>query len=526
VYLDRPGGLPAPAQCHTPGAFDPVTRRCTSTALPDGTSCNDGSACTQTDTCQAGVCVGSNPVECQPPPPGAECQPAACNPTDGQCVMVPAPDGTSCSDGDACTQTDTCQGGTCIGSNPVVCPPGNTWCRSAGMCDRWTGQCQSWTADDGSYCDDGNGCTLGDTCHGGECTGGNPVVCAGEGDCYQAGTCSPTSGQCSYPAKSEGASCDDRNPCTQNDTCQAGACSGTSSGGTCEAATGAWLAAGSSHTCALRPDGTVACWGANYFGESSPPLGTFKQVTANNSYACALHTDGTPQCWGTNQSGQTNARTGPYTQLASGGHTACGLTPSGLPECWGDHYYAWPSGTLTQISLGEGYGCGLRGDGSIACWGANWLGQSSPPPGSGYRKVAAGDQHGCAINAEGSVVCWGSQLSTPPPAGQFVDLASVGYCGPSVGPDGNILRSRGGSGSLRTRFQRDRRVLGAGLCIACSRGFVPPRGRRHLWPVRNQIGWLARVLELRLERRWPAADSHRHVHAARGGGQRGLCREG
>src|SRR5215469_1066679 len=30
----------------------------------NGTACNDGNACTQTDTCQAGVCVGSNPVVC------------------------------------------------------------------------------------------------------------------------------------------------------------------------------------------------------------------------------------------------------------------------------------------------------------------------------------------------------------------------------------------------------------------------------------------------------------------------------
>jgi hypothetical protein len=34
------------------------------THTPNGTACNDGSSCTQTDTCQAGVCVGSNPVVC------------------------------------------------------------------------------------------------------------------------------------------------------------------------------------------------------------------------------------------------------------------------------------------------------------------------------------------------------------------------------------------------------------------------------------------------------------------------------
>ena len=33
---------------------------CSDPAKPDGSSCSDGSACTQTDTCQAGTCTGSN----------------------------------------------------------------------------------------------------------------------------------------------------------------------------------------------------------------------------------------------------------------------------------------------------------------------------------------------------------------------------------------------------------------------------------------------------------------------------------
>ena len=36
-------------------------------AKANGTGCNDGNACTQTDTCQAGTCTGANPVACATP---------------------------------------------------------------------------------------------------------------------------------------------------------------------------------------------------------------------------------------------------------------------------------------------------------------------------------------------------------------------------------------------------------------------------------------------------------------------------
>ena len=32
------------------------------------------------------------------------------------------------------------------------------------------------------------------------------------------------------------------------------------------------------HTCSIRTDGSVACWGDDYFDQSSPPAGTFSQV--------------------------------------------------------------------------------------------------------------------------------------------------------------------------------------------------------------------------------------------------------
>src|SRR5207249_10891658 len=37
---------------------------CSNPAKPNGATCDDGSACTRTDTCQAGTCIGTNPVVC------------------------------------------------------------------------------------------------------------------------------------------------------------------------------------------------------------------------------------------------------------------------------------------------------------------------------------------------------------------------------------------------------------------------------------------------------------------------------
>src|SRR5207247_5784873 len=62
---------------------------------------------------------------------------------------------------------------------------------------------------DGTECDDGNGCTQSDTCQGGTCTGANPVVCTAQDQCHDAGICDPATGLCSSPAKADGAACDD-----------------------------------------------------------------------------------------------------------------------------------------------------------------------------------------------------------------------------------------------------------------------------------------------------------------------------
>jgi len=284
-----------PDQCHEAGICNPTTGLCEYATKQDGTSCNDGNACTQTDTCQTGVCVGGNPITC---PAADQCHEAGvCNPATGTCDYLPKTDGTSCDDGNACT-VSTCVSGVCVAGSQISCDDGNACtidscdpsvgclhvprvcddsnactrdtcdpatgcvhtpiacddgnpctidscdpvtgckhvaitcdapgpCQENGICDAATGQCVYQSKQNGTPCDDGNACTRTDTCQDGVCVGGNPIVCTASDQCHDAGVCNPATGQCSNPAKSNGVSCNDGNPCTTNDRCQNGVCTGT-----------------------------------------------------------------------------------------------------------------------------------------------------------------------------------------------------------------------------------------------------------------------------------------------------------
>ncbi len=210
-------------QCHTAGVCDQSTGTCSNPNKADDVTCDDGNACTQSDTCQAGVCTGANPVVCTA---SDQCHDAGtCEPSTGTCSNPNKTNGSGCDDGSACTQSDTCEAGVCTGANPVVCAASDQ-CHVAGTCDPAHGTCSNPNKTNGSGCDDGNACTQSDTCEAGVCTGANPVVCTASDQCHVAGTCNPANGTCSNPDKSNGSACSDGNACTQSDTCQAGVCSG------------------------------------------------------------------------------------------------------------------------------------------------------------------------------------------------------------------------------------------------------------------------------------------------------------
>jgi Cohesin domain len=219
----NPVACSASDACHEVGVCDPGTGLCSDPVAMDGTACDDNDGCTQTDTCAAGVCTGGNPIVCTALD---LCHVAGvCDPGTGVCSDPVAMDGTACNDNDGCTQTDSCTAGVCIGGNPVVCEPLDQ-CHLAGVCDPGTGFCDDPIEKDGVPCDDGDLCTLTDVCLAGVCSGGDPVICQPFDQCHVAGVCDPGSGNCSDPFASDGTGCDDSDPCTQTDTCVAGACTG------------------------------------------------------------------------------------------------------------------------------------------------------------------------------------------------------------------------------------------------------------------------------------------------------------
>ncbi len=140
---------------------------------PNGTSCDDSNLCTSAETCQAGQCQPASNVTCTTD----SCHTVgACVPTSGCPAPVAKANGTACSDGNACTQTDTCQSGVCTGTNPIACAAADV-CHVTGTCDRVTGVCSQPNAPNGTSCSDGNACTQPDSCQSGTCVGQGAADC-------------------------------------------------------------------------------------------------------------------------------------------------------------------------------------------------------------------------------------------------------------------------------------------------------------------------------------------------------------
>jgi len=137
---------------HLDGTCNPATGLCSEPAeAADGTPCDDGDLCTAIGHCAAGVCTGETPVVCDAP---GKCQLAGtCEPSTGSCTYLAQPDGTPCDDESACTRFDTCQAGECVGSDVVECAP--TGECLVGTCDPQTGTCETNARRDGLPCSSG-----------------------------------------------------------------------------------------------------------------------------------------------------------------------------------------------------------------------------------------------------------------------------------------------------------------------------------------------------------------------------------
>jgi hypothetical protein len=137
----------------------------------------------------------------------------------------------------------------------------------------------------------------------------------------------------------------------------------------------AHVAVGSYHTCGIRTDATLWCWGFNDYGQlglgnhanqdrpqqvTTPAAGGWTSVTAGIYYTCATRTDGTVWCWGYNGQGQvgignesgqdlprqvTTPARGGWTSVTASGDATCATRTGGTLWCWGYNFYG-------QLGLG------------------------------------------------------------------------------------------------------------------------------------------------------------------------------
>jgi hypothetical protein len=213
------------------------------------------------------------------------------------------------------------------------------------------------------------------------------------------------------------ACCAGTNSCQTGLSCTGGACVG------CVTA----LALGDAHGCALRSDGSVVCWGANDHGQlgngssgsaaaaavavvddHGTPIGGITAIAAGANHTCALRGDKTVVCWGDDGAGQ----------LGRGGALpGAAVNPVPAPAALT---------TIAAIAAGEAHSCAALDDGSVWCWGSNDAGQLGGAPSAGSAgpvevvdaagaplaaaSLAAGATHSCAVGRDHRLVCWGSDV--------------------------------------------------------------------------------------------------------------------
>ena len=185
------------------------------------------------------------------------------------------------------------------------------------------------------------------------------------------------------------------------------------------------IAAGAEHSCALREDGTISCWGANWYGQlgngqstddstsnssiSSVPVEVegitdATAIASKSQHSCALREGGTISCWGANGSGQLGNGTENSPSLP--------LEVVGITDA-------------TAIATGIGYSCALHEGGTMSCWGDNTHGQLGNGQSTGDWRdnsadssvpvqvegitdaIAISARSGfCAVREDGTISCW------------------------------------------------------------------------------------------------------------------------
>lgn len=292
------------------------------------------------------------------------------------------------------------------------------------------------------------------------------------------------------------------------------------------------LSAGAMHTCALRGDGAVYCWGGNTTGElgdgtregTAQPvrvvgLPPAQHIEAGIDRTCAVSVAGDVYCWGADAQAQLGnqediggtavpvradaLRGAARLALSGSGARACATTEQSLAACWGElgvvlgearsDAMETPIPTyantydVVEVAVGARHECALVRDGSVRCRGLGDEGQLGrrtdevqaaflPVPGvERARALVSGARHLCAIVEEGRVLCWGD--------------GAAGQTGPETSPgcDGAGERCAGAARLREVALPLPATSLAAGSEHTCA---VLSDGAMHCWGAndRGQLG--------------------------------------
>ncbi|MCA9676435.1 MAG: hypothetical protein KC464_15490, partial [Myxococcales bacterium] len=243
------------------------------------------------------------------------------------------------------------------------------------------------------------------------------------------------------------------------------------------------VALGATHTCGLRDDRTVWCWGINsedQLGDSSlgpgaspphqvPGLIGVLALSAGDNLTCARRDNDHGVCWGDGAIGDGTGHAASPAEIG-GGHLwlrlsvssehSCGVTTGGELWCWGGNFYGEVdtsdmerttpvmarAGTSWTVPMANHtWSCGARSPSGLTCFGDGRNGQlgdgaRSPPRSTaevtGIGRVVAGgigDGTTCVLDDTGVVWCWGlddrGQVGDGAGDARFVGAAVVGVTG-------------------------------------------------------------------------------------------------
>ena len=179
-------------------------------------------------------------------------------------------------------------------------------------------------------------------------------------------------------------------------------------------------------TLAAAPTGSQPGQGGTPLSSSTflSSASKYQAVDSGKNHTCGIKLDNTLECWGDNTQGQTNAPEGQFLSVSAGGVYSCGIDFENQLDCWGHAAIpSPPDGDFTHVSVGDEHACAITvavdNANRIVCWGlSNNDGRTANQAKYSYRgyqpwlSVSAGSDYNCARNLYSPsgqwLRCWGN----------------------------------------------------------------------------------------------------------------------